>query len=285
MVGQLELPAMVDVFLASSSAAQGGLDPLLASAVVEGAGWSAPATLLDAPCALEGRGSRSGERACAVMNCQSFDSSLLDALYDELDAETSRAMDEHATTCPSCAARLAAMQKTRMQVAPALELPIPDGLEARILAAAEAAEAANHAPAPSAERQPRPRGIVAFLFRPQLAIAASLLLVVGASALFLGRSAKREAAPAAIAAPPAADQAEGRAVQEPAPRPAPVVVGAAPATATAVAPTPTATIAAASAVASTAPSRAKAAKPASPAPKATVPAKTSAPAVQAGGQR
>ena len=71
------------------------------------------------------------------MDCQTFDSSLLDALYDELDSDASRAMDEHAAGCEPCASRFARLTQTRALVSPALEERPADGFEARILAAAE----------------------------------------------------------------------------------------------------------------------------------------------------
>ncbi len=73
------------------------------------------------------------------MECQTFDSSLLDGLYDEPDSGPSSELDEHAASCETCAGRIARLRKTRALVRPALEAPLPGGLEARILAAAEAA--------------------------------------------------------------------------------------------------------------------------------------------------
>lgn len=154
------------------------------------------------------------------MDCQTFDSSLLDALYDELDTGASTAMDEHATGCAACASRIARLRKTRDLVSPALELPLPDGLEARILAAAESAmdakaPAAARAPdaasgdvIPLADRKKR-GGIVALLSRPQLAVAATFVLVLGAAVLLqTAGTVKREAAPAAVAErAPAAEEA------------------------------------------------------------------------------
>lgn len=147
------------------------------------------------------------------MDCQAFDSSLLDALYDELDAPTSRAMQDHSAGCASCAARIAALKATREQVHAHLEeLPLPDGLEARILAAAEAAMDAPSKAASGADESnvvrladrhgaTRRTGVVAFLSRPQLAIAATFLLVAGAAAMFLkSASPAREASVTASAA-------------------------------------------------------------------------------------
>lgn len=149
------------------------------------------------------------------MDCQAFDSSLVDALYDELDAPASRAMQEHGAGCASCAARIAALKATREQVHLHLEeLPLPDGLEARLLAAAEAAMDAPSKAAGGADESnvvrladrhgaTRRTGIVAFLSRPQLAIAATFLLVAGAAAMFLKSSAPAREASVTASAPAA----------------------------------------------------------------------------------
>src|SRR5262245_1583413 len=124
------------------------------------------------------------------MDCQSCDSSLLDALYGEHDAS---AMDEHAAGCPACRARLAQLTRTLELVRPVLTEPAPEGLEARILAAADGVMAAPARPvlatssndaiidfatrkAAALPRAPKERGgVVAFLARPQFAIAAAFL--------------------------------------------------------------------------------------------------------------
>jgi hypothetical protein len=129
------------------------------------------------------------------MNCQGFDASLLDALYEELDAPAAAAMDEHARTCSACSARAARLRGVRELTAQHLVVGAPPGLEARILAAAEGANVI-----PLRARRER-TGIVAVLSRPYLAVAASIVLVIGAATLFLAPSAKR--APASASAPAA----------------------------------------------------------------------------------
>jgi hypothetical protein len=152
------------------------------------------------------------------MDCETFDSSWLEALYGELDADASAAFDAHLVACPACAARFEKLKATRSLVSgESLVTPAPSNLEARILAAAESAMGAGKV-IPLAPK----RGVVAFLMRPQLAVAATFLLVIGAA--FFLNTAKREAAPATMsAAEPAASQA---AAAEPAPMataaPAPV---------------------------------------------------------------
>jgi hypothetical protein len=167
------------------------------------------------------------------MDCQTFDTSLLEALYDELDASSARELAQHAARCERCAARLAAAKKTRELVRPALEAPLPDELEARILAAAgveraphaRATEARGPAPEPPpkagevvsiAERTHGPDrkkggGFVAFLSRPHFAVAATFLLVLGAAAVVTNTASTHKAplstAPSAAAPLPAAQEA------------------------------------------------------------------------------
>lgn len=165
------------------------------------------------------------------MDCQTFDSSLLDAIYDELDAPTSTAMVAHADGCASCAARIARLKKTRELLHPSFAeaVALPEGLEARILAATTSAmddAPATRAPAKVVALSER-RGVVAAVSKPQLAIAAAFVLVLGASAL-LAASSTRESAPVAASAPgatPASDvddraaAASAIAMAEPAPPP------------------------------------------------------------------
>ncbi len=133
------------------------------------------------------------------MICQSFDASLLDALYGELDGEAAAAIDAHALGCVSCAARLERLKQTRELVRPTLETSLPSGIEERILARATAT---MDAPATDAQGgsnvvslEARRGGIVALLSRPQFAIAAAFVLVLGAT-IVLGSSAKKAASSA-----------------------------------------------------------------------------------------
>ena len=142
------------------------------------------------------------------MDCQTFDARLIDALYEESDGGDATDLHAHARGCDACAGRLERLAKTRELVSAALDAPFPAGLEDRIVAAADAARgtavAAAQAPAAPEHRGEgfgdvkSPGGrLIAFLARPQLALAAAFLLVLGAGAFVtLGTSAKR-AAPAA----------------------------------------------------------------------------------------
>jgi hypothetical protein len=154
------------------------------------------------------------------MDCQTFDASLLDALYDELDAPSSRAMAAHAAGCTACATRADGLKRTREIIGHhRVELPFPDGLEARILAAAGTAMP-RRAPA---------RGVVAFLSRPYFAVAATLIVVLGGAAFLVQTTARSTSAPPAPSSS-AADLAPATS------EPAPVELAAPPAAAAVAAP-------------------------------------------------
>ncbi|MBW2525825.1 MAG: zf-HC2 domain-containing protein [Deltaproteobacteria bacterium] len=115
------------------------------------------------------------------MNCETFDLHLMDALYDELDEVTTAAMKQHAESCARCASIETGMRATLEVGVLPLEQP-SDDLEDRILAAAEAAQ----------RRAPWHRKVMLGLswagshaMRPQLAMAALLVLVLGSSLLLL----------------------------------------------------------------------------------------------------
>lgn len=115
------------------------------------------------------------------MNCEKFDHNLMDALYDELDEVTRAAMKRHAEGCPRCAALESGMRAVvEVGVLP-LEEPSEE-LELRILESARRAE----------QRAPWHRKVIQTIawagshaMRPQLAMAALLVLVLGSSLLLL----------------------------------------------------------------------------------------------------
>ncbi len=115
------------------------------------------------------------------MDCERFDRIALDLLYDELDELTSAAAKRHIEHCSRCREINSEMRATRaVGVLPILEPP-PD-LEARILEA----ERAAHARLPLRKRMGRGVSILAgYAMRPQLAMAALLLLMLGTSLLLL----------------------------------------------------------------------------------------------------
>ena len=73
------------------------------------------------------------------MDCEKFDSHVIDELYDELDELTHAAMKRHVESCSRCSGILAGLRATReVGVLPLVE-PSAD-LEVRILDAVAAAQ-------------------------------------------------------------------------------------------------------------------------------------------------
>ncbi len=115
------------------------------------------------------------------MDCEKFDQHLMDALYEELDELLYADFRRHVESCSRCAATFSGMRATRDVGVLPLEEPRAD-LEQRILAAALSAQA----------RTPWHRKALRMLawagshaMRPQLAMAALFVLVVGSSLLLL----------------------------------------------------------------------------------------------------
>ena len=148
------------------------------------------------------------------MDCEKFESTLIDELYEELDELTSAAAKRHVSGCARCAARIGGLRATR-RVAAALPLvdPPPD-LEERILAAAQSVRNV----VPLTQRMARAVSHAGgWAMRPQTAMAAVFLVMIGTSAMFLrGRHAKSpssaavtvtdQGVPAASVVPPAEPQ-------------------------------------------------------------------------------
>jgi len=152
------------------------------------------------------------------MDCEKFESAMMDELYGELDELTSAAVKRHVAGCARCSALLSGMRATRrLATVPMVE--VPEGLEERILAAAREAQKV----VPIRGRAARALSLAgSWAMRPQTAMAALFLVMFGTSVLLLrGRSARAPApsevtvtehgAPAPAAAPAAtataADQA------------------------------------------------------------------------------
>ncbi|MFO0592274.1 MAG: zf-HC2 domain-containing protein [Polyangiaceae bacterium] len=115
------------------------------------------------------------------MDCDKFDQHVIDALYDELDELTMAAMKRHMEGCSRCAGAFSALRATRQVAVLPLEEPSEE-LESRILFAASAAQ----------RRTPWHRKALRALawagshaMRPQLAMAAVFVLVIGSSLLLL----------------------------------------------------------------------------------------------------
>lgn len=123
------------------------------------------------------------------MDCEKFDRVVLDLLYEELDELTSAAARRHMEQCTRCRNIGSRLRATReVGVLPMIEAPA--GLEARILQAEREANAVL----PLRKRLGRAVSIMAsYAMRPQLAMAALLLLMIGSSLLFLrARPGQRE---------------------------------------------------------------------------------------------
>jgi hypothetical protein len=133
------------------------------------------------------------------MDCEKFDPLLLDELYDELDEVTSAAVKRHVSGCARCGPVLEGMRRARSLAAlPMLELP--DGLEDRILASVKEAEKESQKVVPlfssraadaEGEHGPQSRASRAlswagsWAMRPQTAMAAVFLLMIGTSAFVI----------------------------------------------------------------------------------------------------
>lgn len=145
------------------------------------------------------------------MDEEKFDSLLMDELYGELDEETSAAMKRFAASNPRAGARLAELQASRRALTGALTVPVPEGLEDRILRAARDAQKV-------VPMRTKAGGWVSragsWAMRPQTAMAAVFLLMIGSSVLLLrGKSARSPASSSMTvtengvpAAAPAADE-------------------------------------------------------------------------------
>src|SRR5580692_9176319 len=118
------------------------------------------------------------------MDCDRFEATLIDELYEELDELTSAAAKRHVAGCSRCASLIGGLRATRrVAVLPMVEPPMD--LEDRILAAARNAQQV----VPIGRRLSRTLSWAgSWAMRPQTAMAAVFLLMVGSSLLFVRRS-------------------------------------------------------------------------------------------------
>jgi hypothetical protein len=121
------------------------------------------------------------------MDCEKFESVMMDELYGELDELTSAAAKRHIAGCARCSSRIGGLRATRRVAVVPLVDPAPD-LEERILGAAERAWIA-------APPRPRLAQVISlagsWAMRPQTATAAVFLVMIGTSVLLLrGKSAR-----------------------------------------------------------------------------------------------
>src|ERR1700733_11021664 len=105
------------------------------------------------------------------MDCEKFESVMMEELYGELDELTSAAAKRHVAGCARCASRIGGLRATRRVAVVPLVDPSSD-LEERILGAAERAWIA-------APPRPRMAQVISlagsWAMRPQTATAAVFL--------------------------------------------------------------------------------------------------------------
>ncbi|HEY4102582.1 MAG TPA: zf-HC2 domain-containing protein [Polyangiaceae bacterium] len=115
------------------------------------------------------------------MDCEKFDRIVLDLLYGELDELTAAAAKRHMEHCARCRNIDASLRATR-EVGTLPLADAPEGLELRILEAERRATELL----PLRKRLGRGMSLLAgYAMRPQLAMAALLMLMIGSSLLFL----------------------------------------------------------------------------------------------------
>jgi hypothetical protein len=115
------------------------------------------------------------------MDCEQFDQIVMDLLYGEADEQQSAEAKRHAERCERCAAQLSDLRSARKgMVLPLVEAP--SGFEPRLMEAARRFQ----------REIPWPRRIGrwvswagGYAMRPQLAMAALLLLMIGSSLLLI----------------------------------------------------------------------------------------------------
>ncbi|HEX3343807.1 MAG TPA: zf-HC2 domain-containing protein [Polyangiaceae bacterium] len=121
------------------------------------------------------------------MDCEKFESAMMDELYGELDELTSAAVKRHVAGCARCTALIGGLRATRrVAVVPLVEPPAD--LEERILSAARDVQKV----VPLRRRVARVVSLAgSWAMRPQTAMAALFLVMIGTSVLLLrGRSSR-----------------------------------------------------------------------------------------------
>jgi hypothetical protein len=116
-----------------------------------------------------------------MMDCERFDKVTLDLLYAELDELSAAAARRHLHHCTRCQGIWNKLRATKDIAVVSLVDPPPDLFESIILAERQAESAL-----PLPQRFSRLVSVVAgYAMRPQLAMAALLLLMIGSSLLFV----------------------------------------------------------------------------------------------------
>jgi hypothetical protein len=116
------------------------------------------------------------------MNCETFDDAVLDLLYGEGDAAVAAEARRHFSSCARCKKVFETLSSARADLS-LEELPVPAGLESRILTAAAEARPPRLGFWATVDRFITVAGALAM--RPQVAMAALLLLMSGSSLLLL----------------------------------------------------------------------------------------------------
>lgn len=124
------------------------------------------------------------------MDCEKFESAMMDELYGELDEVTSAAVKRHVAGCSRCAALIEGLRATR-RVATMAPVDVPPGLEEKIFAATREASKV----VPLRRRVARAVSLAgSWAMRPQTAMAAVFLVMIGTSVLLLrGKSSRAPA--------------------------------------------------------------------------------------------
>jgi len=148
----------------------------------------------------------------------------IDALYDELDGPRAAEIHAHAASCEACSSRFERLRRARMRGLAALAEPVSDDFESRVMAAVDAAlarraggpvlvplpqhlhgapSAANPGAANTNAGAAGPGAkVIPFFSRPSFAVAATLVLVIGAAAILGQLSMAKKSAPMASAPAP-----------------------------------------------------------------------------------
>jgi hypothetical protein len=127
------------------------------------------------------------------MDCDKFEDIMLDELYGELDELTSAAAKRHVAGCARCSALLGGLRATRRVATLPVVAPSP-GFEERLLAAVAEAETRSK-PKLGLARVISLGG--RWAMRPQTAMAAVFLLIIGMSSVLVSRRAPKSAASSA----------------------------------------------------------------------------------------
>jgi hypothetical protein len=115
------------------------------------------------------------------MDCEKFESAMMDELYGELDELTSAAAKRHVAGCARCTALIGGLRATRRVAVVPLVDP-PADLEERILSAMRDAQKV----VPMRRRLARAISLAgSWAMRPQTAMAALFLVMIGTSVLLL----------------------------------------------------------------------------------------------------